>query len=228
MKGKARRLLSWVCVLALCMSLLPVTALATTGSGTQKDPVTNTENQVTVNKWVTGTGTEDNPYTLTMEAYASNVVTTESKTTPLDIVLVLDQSGSMSDSYHSSWWYGDSKLSMLKEAATSFVKKVAQNAQENEVSHRIAVVGFASTGNKYSGYKNTGLFVDRGFKNYGDLSSSDYKTHWFLQLIINGLSLRPSTPWTQRATPIPNTGWIWPTTYSQTIPIQTTNAIVWL
>ena len=28
MKGKARRLLSWVCVLALCMSLLPVTALA--------------------------------------------------------------------------------------------------------------------------------------------------------------------------------------------------------
>lgn len=97
MKGKARRLLSWVCVLALCMSLLPVTALATTGSGTQKDPVTNTENQVTVNKWVTGTGTEDNPYTLTMEAYASNVVTTESKTTPLDIVLVLDASGSMDD-----------------------------------------------------------------------------------------------------------------------------------
>lgn len=30
MKGKARRLLSWVCVLALCMSLLPVTALAKT------------------------------------------------------------------------------------------------------------------------------------------------------------------------------------------------------
>ena len=30
MKGKARRLLSWVCVLALCMSLLPMTALAAT------------------------------------------------------------------------------------------------------------------------------------------------------------------------------------------------------
>ena len=201
MKGKARRLLSWVCVLALCMSLLPVTALATTGSGTQKDPVTNTENQVTVNKWVTGTGTEDNPYTLTMEAYASNVVTTESKTTPLDIVLVLDQSGSMSDSYHSSWWYGDSKLSMLKEAATSFVKKVAQNAQENEVSHRIAVVGFASTGNKYSGYKNTGLFVDRGFKNYGDLSSSDYKNalvsatnnQWTITQAINSLDAEGDT-----------------------------------
>ena len=173
MKGKARRLLSWVCVLALCMSLLPVTALATTGSGTQEKPVTNTENQVTVNKWVSTD--EDGNYRLNMEAYASNVVTTESKTTPLDIVLVLDQSGSMSDSYHSSWWHGDSKLSMLKKAATSFVKKVAQNAQENEVSHRIAVVGFASTGNKYSGYKNTGLFVDGEFKNYGDLRSNDYK-----------------------------------------------------
>ena len=97
MKGKARRLLSWVCVLALCMSLLPVTALATTGSGTQKDPVTNTENQVTVNKWVTGTGTEDNPYTLTMEAYASDEVTSTTTTKPLDIVLVLDVSGSMDE-----------------------------------------------------------------------------------------------------------------------------------
>ena len=100
MKGKARRLLSWVCVLALCMSLLPVTALATTGSGTQKDPVTNTENQVTVNKWVSTD--EDGNYRLNMEAYASNVVTTESKTTPLDIVLVLDQSGSMADTLSGS------------------------------------------------------------------------------------------------------------------------------
>ena len=32
MKGKARRLLSWVCVLALCMSLLSVTALAVNGN----------------------------------------------------------------------------------------------------------------------------------------------------------------------------------------------------
>ena len=99
MKGKARRLLSWVCVLALCMSLLPVTALATTGSGTQKDPVTNTENQVTVNKWVTGTGTENDPYRLNMEAYASDTITSTTTTTPLDIVLVLDTSGSMADSF---------------------------------------------------------------------------------------------------------------------------------
>ena len=97
MKGKARRLLSWVCVLALCMSLLPVTALATTGSGTQENPVTNTEDQVTVNKWVTGTGTENDPYRLNMEAYASDEVTSTTTTKPLDIVLVLDVSGSMDE-----------------------------------------------------------------------------------------------------------------------------------
>lgn len=102
MKGKARRLLSWVCVLALCMSLLPVTALATTGSGTPENPVTNTENQVTVNKWVSGDA--ESGYRLNMEAYASNVVTTESKTTPLDIVLVLDASGSMEEELSDGGW----------------------------------------------------------------------------------------------------------------------------
>ncbi len=96
MKGKARRLLSWVCVLALCMSLLPVTALAApTESGTQENPVTNTENQVTVNKWVSTDG--DGNYRLNMEAYASNEVTSTTTTKPLDIVLVLDVSGSMDE-----------------------------------------------------------------------------------------------------------------------------------
>ena len=101
MKGKARRLLSWVCVLALCMSLLPVTALAApTESGTQENPVTNTKNQVTVNKWVSQD--QDGSYRLNMEAYASNEVTSTTTTKPLDIVLVLDVSGSMDDGFGES------------------------------------------------------------------------------------------------------------------------------
>lgn len=108
MKGKARRLLSWVCVLALCMSLLPVTALAATGSGTQEDPVTNTENQVTVNKWVSTDG--DGNYRLNMEAYASDTITSTTTTTPLDIVLVLDTSGSMADSFGEDEGYQYTKV----------------------------------------------------------------------------------------------------------------------
>ena len=84
MNSKAKRLLSWLCVLALCMSLLPMTALAAGRDGTQNDPITQTQNGVTVNKWVSGNA--EAGYRLNMEAYASNVVTTESKTTPLDIV----------------------------------------------------------------------------------------------------------------------------------------------
>ena len=68
MKGKARRLLSWVCVLALCMSLLPVTALAAgDGSSTTavaKDSVTESQNGVTVNKSVSQNA--DGSYQLTM------------------------------------------------------------------------------------------------------------------------------------------------------------------
>ena len=128
MKGKARRLLSWVCVLALCMSLLPVTALAATGSGTQEDPVTNTENQVTVNKWVSKD--EDGSYRLNMEAYASDTITSTTTTTPLDIVLVLDTSGSMADSFgedgytyteveDTEWSYND-----IREAGNDYFVKV--------------------------------------------------------------------------------------------------------
>lgn len=58
MKGKARRLLSWVCVLALCMSLLPVTALAVEQNvpteGNSESYVQNgtptTKDEVTVSK----------------------------------------------------------------------------------------------------------------------------------------------------------------------------------
>ena len=103
MKGKARRLLSWVCVLALCMSLLPVTALAVPGSamtGTETDKVSAEANGVTVNKWVSTD--EDGNYRLNMEAYASNEVTSTTTTKPLDIVLVLDVSGSMDDGFGES------------------------------------------------------------------------------------------------------------------------------
>ena len=99
MKGKARRLLSLVCVLALCMSLLPVTALAAgDGSGTTavaKSSVTESQNGVTVNKSVSQN--TDGSYQLTMEAWAQNKVTSSTTATPLDIVLVLDMSGSMDD-----------------------------------------------------------------------------------------------------------------------------------
>ncbi len=46
---------------------------------------------------------EDGNYSLTLEAYVTNEVTKGSKTTPLDIVLVLDVSGSMDDDLGESY-----------------------------------------------------------------------------------------------------------------------------
>ena len=101
MKGKARRLLSWVCVLALCMSLLPVTALAAGGTSETRTVSTDADSPVQITKTLSRSGTTEDPYELTMEAYVGGTVT-PSSTVPLDIVLVLDQSGSMEDPFSFS------------------------------------------------------------------------------------------------------------------------------
>lgn len=173
---------------------------------------------------------ETGGYTITLEAYTTGTVTTEVENVPTDIVLVLDQSGSMKEVYdttyeevypeglsenstyyvivdgtytevsYSSWlgWYYDSWLGLipiqvtpktdpndtveghfqfydlvssttrieaLKSAVTIFVNSVAEKAKgadgrfgtEDDVNHRIAVVGFASDYDY--GYSNTEVFV---------------------------------------------------------------------
>lgn len=99
MKGKARRLLSWVCVLALCMSLLPVTALAAPGSGSSLEPAdkyyalngeeASSDADITLSK--TAVDNRDGTYTVTLSATADRVVTAK----PTEVVFVIDGSGSM-------------------------------------------------------------------------------------------------------------------------------------
>ena len=109
-----KRLLAAVMSLCMIVSLLPVSALAVeTNTPTQDKPVTNTENNITVNKYVSGDA--ESGYQLTLEAYANDKITTSETTTPLDVVLVLDVSGSMDDSISSveyepvndNWSYSD-------------------------------------------------------------------------------------------------------------------------
>ena len=159
--------------------------------------------------------------TITLEAYTTGTVTTEVENVPTDIVLVLDQSGSMEEFYgttyeevysdelsenstyyvivngvytevsysywHGYWYYGSwlspirvtpktdpndagegsfqfydkieiTRIEALKSAVTIFVNSVAEKAKgadatfgtEDDVNHRIAVVGFASQ----NGYGN--------------------------------------------------------------------------
>ena len=97
MKGKARRLLSWVCVLALCMSLLPVTALASGSNDNNEGTSTSSltpgsaqNNDVEISKTATRTGEDTWNITMTVKAKAKPI-----ESEPLELVLLLDRSGSM-------------------------------------------------------------------------------------------------------------------------------------
>lgn len=163
--------------------------------------------------------------TITLEAYTTGTVTTEVENVPTDIVLVLDQSGSMEFGFGSQisvenanqtlgstegyyvkyggvdwdgnelwypvrynnnrWqyygpsWLGSrwvelsstdfiyiSRLAALKNTVSTFADAVADKAKgeigtDDDVNHRIAMVGFASGYDDYYGdyYGNTEVFV---------------------------------------------------------------------
>ena len=214
---------------------------------------------ITKNAVANGNGT----FTITLEAYATGekVITEVTEDIPTDIVLVLDQSGSMADSFTSynyesyprktnreyyrkqnnlfymlddgsyakvsvslewirtgflqgyleytySWSEGlyvsdgeDSKpdihdklylrtavettrLEALKNAVTSFANAVAEKAKgkdgtlgtDDDVNHRIAVVGFASSRTEYNKdkYENTEVFVGATQYTYGNSAIAQY------------------------------------------------------
>ena len=140
MKGKARRLLSWVCVLALCMSLLPVTALAVPGSGntsslTPEDKYYTLDGReaseekadITLSKQAVDKG--DGTYTVTLSATAEQVVTAK----PTEVVFVIDGSGSMNyctqtNPEHIHW--DGNKCDITREDYNQSRWRIALNAIE--------------------------------------------------------------------------------------------------
>ena len=216
----SRRILAVLLMAAMLITMLPSAMFAApteptpanNGSGQGTTSVTKTENGVTVNKYVTGD--KDSGYNLTVEAYASENLETTTNAEPLDIVLVLDMSGSMDEEFtdsttsynpvyelkqnetyyiksgywyqrvtysnhHRSWgyeyreWYqtkwqsvepktsendsnedhhqfytrtetaAQDKIDALKSAVGTFIDNVSQNAEENNIDHRVSIVKFA-------------------------------------------------------------------------------------
>ena len=127
----------------------------------------------------------DGTYTITMDMYTKdNPITTQIlQNTPLDIVLVLDQSGSI---------YKNDFLDELQSAVSNFVTLIAEHGRQNEVDHRIAMVGYASDedmgvtddsypyagGEKQTDWVNTGVFDSNGdFHNYPTTGFNYTKTN---------------------------------------------------
>lgn len=175
---RGQRALAFLLCLLMVVTLLPVmgASAAEGGNAVGKDaPATVSQNPV-LDKFLTE-DTRGN-YTLTLTAYATGTTTTvtEKSGKPLDIVLVLDQSGSM---------YTSNYLRPLKDAVTAFVNNISANANEYNVDHRIALVGYASNNNdgesdsgtissssSKDSWINTGLFINGTLKNYGRKSNS--------------------------------------------------------
>lgn len=98
-------------------------------------------------------GEGDDQFLLTLEAFATGETRTETKDIPMDIVLLLDVSGSMDDPINGSG--SQYKIDVLRSAVNGFIDKVAEKSPNSS----IAVVKFASNkeyhvGNGYtvSGY----------------------------------------------------------------------------
>lgn len=202
----------------------------------------------------TATANDDGTYNIKLEAYTTGTVSTSETTKPTDIVLVLDQSGSMDetmksytytaaypgnshsgsyyvkyrDSYVRVSWCSDcrawtdgctdgwfwhnpgteytpktsasdtasghvqfysrgsatevKRLTALKKAVTSFAEDVAKKAKgpdgilgtDDDVNHRIAVVGFASGNPSNRLYYNSEIFVGANQYQYNRLTSQNY------------------------------------------------------
>lgn len=87
----------------------------------------------------------DGGYTVHLEAYTTGTVTTSTTTKPCDIVLVLDQSGSMADNFNGNTANKetDTRQYAMKQAVNTFIDNVAKKAKDEDVEHRIAIVKFA-------------------------------------------------------------------------------------
>ena len=88
----------------------------------------------------------DGGYTVHLEAYTTGTVTTTTSIAPCDIVLVLDQSGSMAYNFDGNETSTDSarRQYAMKQAVNTFIEAVADKYNAEKSDHRIAVVTFGT------------------------------------------------------------------------------------
>ncbi|MCI7013312.1 MAG: VWA domain-containing protein [Clostridium sp.] len=212
----------------------PVCGSPTRGASVSDDEAGsgNGDNGMVITK--NAVANEDGTYTITLEAYATGdkVITEVTEDIPTDIVLVLDQSGSMAELFpikvsaadptlganpgyykyklgifdfnvyyrNGNWYYNVpilgqqelndhdtiylTRLDALKNTVSTFANAVAEKAKGedgtletgDDVNHRIAVVGFASSGTEYNEdkYENTEVFVGATQYTYGNSAIAQY------------------------------------------------------
>lgn len=100
------------------------------------------------------TPNDDGTYTVHLEAYTTGTVTTTTSTKPCDIVLVLDQSGSMAFDFNGNETNTNSarRQYAMKEAVNAFIAAVGEKYDAAKSDHRIAIVTFGSDASPLLGW----------------------------------------------------------------------------
>lgn len=147
-KKTGKRLLTWVLVLVMALSLLPLNALAADGSETD-----SSSGMIFTKQLVSDEPDVDGNYTIQMTAQATGKTTTTDKAVPMDIVLVLDQSGSMADDFNGKTTYKDEarRQYAMKAAVNSFIDEVAKKYTPN-ANHHMAIVTFDTNATELVGW----------------------------------------------------------------------------
>lgn len=131
-KKTGKRLLTWVLVLVMALSLLPLNVLAAGGPETDGGSGMDFKKELLPNQ----PGGDGN-YTIRMTAQAMGKEVETTKVKPMDIVLVLDQSGSMEDKFSDG-----TRQSAMKKAVNSFIGEVAAKYSK-DANHHMAIVTFS-------------------------------------------------------------------------------------
>lgn len=152
--GRNEKMKTWKRALALVLALvmaLSLVALPSFAAGEDEETGSAvTDGRTSVNGLELRKVYDPETSMLTLEAYATGSTTTTTSTAPVDIVLVLDVSGSMDDPING--YDSQNKIDALKDAVNGFIDKVAKKSPNSS----IAVVKFASdkeydVGNGYNG-----------------------------------------------------------------------------
>ena len=128
-------------------------------SGGEQDQTTRYVGRIWTDKTVEPAQDEKSDFVTTLSTISSTSDTTSLVTKPLDIVLVLDASGSMGDDMGER---STTRINALKSAANSFIDTIAeQNKSINDKNkrHQVAIVKFA--GNKRSNTIGNDTYRDR-------------------------------------------------------------------
>lgn len=102
----------------------------------------------------TATANADGSYKIRMEAFMTGKVTTTTSTTPVDVVLVLDQSGSMAYDFNGNSTNNDTSRRQyaMKQAVNQFIGAVADKYDAEKSDHRISIVTFGSDASVLQGW----------------------------------------------------------------------------